>query len=66
MHDSRRYRERAAECLLAAEEARRPPFRRVDLSMTLAWLSLARQDAAMDDMLADWVPPELIKITEAA
>jgi hypothetical protein len=52
MHDSRSYRDNAAHCLLAAQEARQPHLRKLRLSMAISWLSLARQDKAMDDLLA--------------
>jgi hypothetical protein len=54
MHDSQRYRDRAAECVLAAQEACQPYYRKIQLSMAVSWLSLARQDEAMDDLLASW------------
>jgi hypothetical protein len=49
MRDSRRYRDSAAECLLNAQEA----YRKLKLSMAASWLSLARQDEAIDNLLAD-------------
>ena len=49
MHDTQRYRKNAAECLLAAQEARDPHHRQLHLSMALSWLSLARQDEAMEE-----------------
>jgi hypothetical protein len=52
MHDSRSYRDNAAHCLLAAQEACQPHFRKLRLSMAISWLSLARQDEAMDNLLA--------------
>jgi hypothetical protein len=52
MHDSRRYRDNAAECLLAAQAPCQPYHRKLRLSMAASWLSLARQDEAMDDLLA--------------
>jgi hypothetical protein len=52
MHDSRRYRDSAAECLLAAQAPCQPYYRRLRLSMAASWLSLARQDEAMDNLLA--------------
>jgi len=52
MHDSRSYRDNAAQCLLAAQEACQPYYRKFRLSMAVSWLSLARQDEAMDDLLA--------------
>jgi hypothetical protein len=54
MHDSRRYRDSAAECLLAAQEACQPYYRKLQLSMAASWLSLARQDEAIDNLLASW------------
>ncbi len=54
MHDSRRYRDQAAQCLLTAQDAREPYYRQLQLSMAVSWLSLARQDEAMDHLLASW------------
>ena len=54
MHDSRRYRDNAAESLLAAQEACELHCRKLHLSMADAWLSLARRDEAMDNLLASW------------
>jgi hypothetical protein len=54
MHDSQRYRDSAAECLLAAQEACQPYYRKLHLSMADSWLSLARRDEAMDNLLASW------------
>ena len=48
MHDSRRYRDSAAECLLAAQEASQPHCRKLHLSMAISWLSLARQYEAIE------------------
>jgi hypothetical protein len=48
MHDSRRYRDSAAECLLAAQEASQLHCRELHLSMAISWLSLARQDEAIE------------------
>jgi hypothetical protein len=61
MHDSRRYRDRAAECLLAAQEACEPHHRKLELSIAVSWLALARQDAAMDNLLASWDTAEPVK-----
>jgi hypothetical protein len=60
MHDARRYRVNAAECVLAAQEARLPYYRK--LSMAASWLSLARQDEAMDNLLASWEEAEPEKV----
>ena len=61
MHDSPRYRDRAAECLLAAQEACQPYYRKLRLSMAASWLSLARQDEAIDNLLANWDTAKPIK-----
>ena len=53
MRDSRCYRDSAAEFLLNAQEAYQPCFRKLKLSMAAPWLSLARQDEAIDNLLAD-------------
>jgi hypothetical protein len=54
MPDSRRYRDSAAECLLASQKACQPYYRKLHLSIAAAWLSLARQDEAIDDLFASW------------
>jgi hypothetical protein len=46
-----RSRDNAANCLLAAQEAREPYYRQLQLSMAASWLSLARQNEAMDNLL---------------
>jgi hypothetical protein len=61
MHDSQRCRHNAAECLKAAHKARQPHYRRLYLSMASTWLSIARQEDAMFDLLACWGLTELIK-----
>jgi hypothetical protein len=48
MHDSQRYRYSAQKCLMAAKEASEPCYRKLRLSMASSWLSLARQEEAMD------------------
>jgi hypothetical protein len=53
MHDSRRYRDSAAECLLAAQEASQLHCRELHLSMAISWLSLARQDEAIERSFQD-------------
>jgi hypothetical protein len=61
MHDSRRYRDNAAECLLAAQEACQPYYRKLRLSMADSWLSLARRYEAMDNLLASRDTAEPVK-----
>jgi hypothetical protein len=54
MFDSQRYRYHAAECLLAAKATAEPHCRKLRLSMAASWLSLAHQDEAMNEPLANW------------
>jgi hypothetical protein len=54
MHDSRRYRDSAAECLLASQDAAQPYYRNLFLSMAASWLSLAHQDETVDNQFASW------------
>ena len=61
MRDSQRYRNNAAECLLAAYEARQPCYGKLNFSMAALWLAFARQDDAMDNLLASWDMAEPIK-----
>ena len=53
MRDSRCYRDSAAEFLLNAQEAYQPYYRKLKLCIAAPWLSLARQDEAIDNLLAD-------------
>ena len=53
MRDSRWYRDSAAECLLNAQEAYQPYYPKLKLSMAASWLPLARQEEAIDNLLAD-------------
>jgi hypothetical protein len=50
MHESQRYRDSAAQCLLAAQDTRAASInnRKIRVSMAVSWLSLARQVEAMD------------------
>jgi len=41
MHVSHRFRDSAAECLLASQDACQPYYRNLFLSMAASWLSLA-------------------------
>jgi hypothetical protein len=51
MHASQHCRDKAVDCLLAARDC--PPYyRELHLSLAAIWLSLARRDEAMDDLLA--------------
>jgi hypothetical protein len=51
MHDSRRCRALAVECLLATREPCDRYSRKLNFSMAGLWLFLARQDEAVDDLL---------------
>ena len=53
MDDARRYRMNAAECLSAANRCE-PPYRGLILAVATTWHALARQDEAMDELLAIW------------
>jgi hypothetical protein len=50
MNDAQRYRMNAAECLSAAER-RKSPYRGSALTIATHWLSLARQQEAVDGLL---------------
>jgi hypothetical protein len=54
MFDSRRYRDNAADCLLAAEDVSRPAYVRLNFIMAMTWLALARHDDAIAALLASW------------
>jgi hypothetical protein len=53
MDDAKRYRLNAAECLLAGERCE-PAYRDLTFAIAESWLSLARQEEAMDKLLAVW------------
>jgi hypothetical protein len=53
MKDAQRYRMNAAECLSAAERCELP-YRGLALAVAASWLSLARQQEAMDELLTIW------------
>ncbi len=53
MNDAQRYRMNAAECLSAAQRCD-PTYRGLTLAIAASWLSLARQQRAMDELLAIW------------
>jgi hypothetical protein len=52
MNDARRYRQNAGECLSAAERCQ-PPYRRLAFTIAAYWLSLARQQKTVDELLAN-------------
>jgi hypothetical protein len=53
MKDVQRYRINAARCLSAAERYELP-YRGLTLTVAASWLSLARQQEAMVELLAIW------------
>jgi hypothetical protein len=53
MNDARRFRMNAAECLLAAKTCE-PPYRSLIVAVATSWHALARQDEAMDELVATW------------
>jgi hypothetical protein len=53
MDDAQRFRTNAADCILAAERSG-PAYRDLTFAIAESWLSLARQQEAMDGLLAIW------------
>jgi hypothetical protein len=52
MNDARRYRINAAECLSAAERSK-PPYRGFTFAIATSWLSLARHQEVIDELVAN-------------
>jgi hypothetical protein len=61
MYDAQRYRRYAADCLRAAFREGQPYSRGRSVSMAASWLSLAHQDEAMDELLAQWEMESLLR-----
>jgi hypothetical protein len=61
MHNSKRCRNNAADCLLAAQEACQPYYRKLHLSMAVSWLSLAHHYEEGANLLASVDTPEPAK-----
>lgn len=61
MRDAQRYRDGAAGCLRAAQEANLVCYRQLNLAMADAWLSLGLENEAMDGLLTIWDAAEPIK-----
>jgi hypothetical protein len=53
MNQTRRYRWKAVECLLAAKNCDLH-YRNLTLAIAASWHALARQDEAIDELLASW------------
>jgi hypothetical protein len=64
MNDAQRYRMNAAECLAAAERCE-PPYRGLTLMIAASWVSLARQQIAMDELLAIWTEASTDPLADA-
>jgi hypothetical protein len=64
MNDAQRYRLNAAECLSAVERCG-SPYRGLTLAIAASWVSLARQQIAMDELLAIWTEANTDKPAEA-
>jgi len=60
MHDYQRDRCNVADCLLAARKSPEPDYQKPYL-MVQSWLSLAHQDDATDELLANWGIADPIK-----
>jgi hypothetical protein len=61
MNDTQRFRDYAAECLLSAKKCQ-PGYRDLFLSISACWHLLARQDEAVNKLIASWTDlqiPEL-------
>jgi hypothetical protein len=54
MHDSRRYRDNAAECLLAFRDSGQPSYRKLCLSLAGSWLFLAHREEALDNLVVGY------------
>jgi hypothetical protein len=65
MNDAQRYRINAAECLSAAERCE-PAYRSLTLAIAASWLSLVRQQEAMDELLAIWSKARSAKSTASS
>ena len=59
MHDRERYRSNAADCLSEAHDACPPGRRNLNLFTAAAWLWLARQDEAIENVIAGWNTPKV-------
>jgi hypothetical protein len=59
MYDAQRYRYNAADCLSEAHDACQPDHRNLHLFTAAAWLSLARQDEATENVIASWNTPKV-------
>jgi hypothetical protein len=55
----------AAECLSAAERCG-PAYRNLTLAVASSWLSLARQQKAMDELLAIWSEASTDKLADTS
>jgi hypothetical protein len=61
VNDAQRYRINAAECLSAAQRCG-PAYRDLTLAIATSWLSLARHQEAMDEILATWSDAQSVSI----
>jgi hypothetical protein len=61
VNDVQRYRINAAECLSAAQRCG-PAYRDLTLAIAASWLSLARHQEAMDEILATWSGAQSVSI----
>jgi hypothetical protein len=59
MNDGQRCRKSAAECLSAAEK-RESPYRSLAFAMAAYWLSLARQQELVDNLLGHCEAPQTV------
>ena len=59
LHDPERYCSNAADCLSETQDACQPNHRNLHLFTAAAWLSLARQDEAIEIVIASWNTPKV-------
>jgi hypothetical protein len=59
LHGSERYRSNAADCLSDAQDACLLDHRNLHLSTAATWLSLARQDEAIENLITSWNTPKV-------
>jgi hypothetical protein len=65
MNDAQRYRANAADCISAAERCE-PAYRDLTRAIAESWLSLARQQEAMDGVLAIWIKAGTGKLADTS
>jgi hypothetical protein len=65
MNDTQRFRDYAAERLLSAKKCQ-PGYRDLFLSISACWHLLARQDEAVNKLLASWTDLQILELETMA